>query len=41
MGEAWSDWYAMDYLVDTGQLTDTRRRRRVCGSATTSVAARI
>ena len=23
MGEAWSDWYAMDYLVDTGQFTDT------------------
>jgi extracellular elastinolytic metalloproteinase len=23
MGEAWSDWYAMDYLVNTGQLTDT------------------
>ena len=23
MGEAWSDWYAMDYLVDTGQVTDT------------------
>ena len=23
MGEAWSDWYAMDYLVDTGQLTDS------------------
>ena len=23
MGEAWSDWYAMDYLVNTGQFTDT------------------
>jgi len=23
MGEAWSDWYAMDFLVDTGQFTDT------------------
>ena len=23
MGEAWSDWYAMDYLVNAGQLTDT------------------
>jgi extracellular elastinolytic metalloproteinase len=24
MGEAWSDWYAMDYLVDQGLFTDTR-----------------
>ena len=23
MGEAWSDWYAMDYLVNTGQLSDS------------------
>src|SRR4029078_8489881 len=23
MGEAWSDWYAMDYLVRTGDETDT------------------
>ena len=23
MGEAWSDWYAMDYLVNQGQLVDT------------------
>jgi hypothetical protein len=23
MGEAWSDWYAMDYLVDLGLQTDT------------------
>jgi extracellular elastinolytic metalloproteinase len=23
MGEAWSDWYAMDFLVNEGQLTDT------------------
>src|SRR5262249_14096790 len=23
MGEAWSDWYAMDYLVDHGLETDT------------------
>jgi extracellular elastinolytic metalloproteinase len=23
MGEAWSDWYAMDYLVGQGQFTDT------------------
>ncbi len=23
MGEAWSDWYAMDYLVDKGLQTDT------------------
>jgi extracellular elastinolytic metalloproteinase len=23
MGEAWSDWYAMDYLVDQGLQTDT------------------
>ncbi len=22
MGEAWSDWYAMDYLVNTGQFVD-------------------
>ena len=24
MGEAWSDWYAMDYLVNQGQLVDTK-----------------
>jgi len=24
MGEAWSDWYAMDYLVAQGLFTDTR-----------------
>ncbi len=24
MGEAWSDWYAMDQLVNTGQLVDTK-----------------
>ena len=23
MGEAWSDWYAMDFLVDKGYFTDT------------------
>jgi extracellular elastinolytic metalloproteinase len=23
MGEAWSDWYAMDFLVDQGVITDT------------------
>ncbi len=23
MGEAWSDWYAMDFLVNEGQATDT------------------
>jgi Zn-dependent metalloprotease len=23
MGEAWSDWYAMDFLVNLGQFTDT------------------
>ena len=23
MGEAWSDWYAMDYLVNQGMFTDT------------------
>ena len=30
MGEAWSDWYAMDYLVDQGLQLDTpdRGRRR-------------
>ena len=27
MGEAWSDWYAMDYLVGQGLFRDTRRRR--------------
>ena len=31
MGEAWSDWYAMDYLVDTGQLDRHRGRRRAAG----------
>jgi len=25
MGEAWSDWYAMDFLVDRGLVTDTGR----------------
>ena len=34
MGEAWSDWYAMDFLVNQGQLVDTEasgelRRRRL------------
>ena len=24
MGEAWSDWYAMDFLVNQGQLVDTK-----------------
>ncbi len=28
MGEAWSDWYAMDYLTAQGSQHDTRRRRR-------------
>jgi extracellular elastinolytic metalloproteinase len=25
MGEAWSDWYALDYLVNHGYIRDTRR----------------
>ena len=25
MGEAWSDWYALDYLVDKGYIRDTRK----------------
>ena len=29
MGEAWSDWYAMDYLVDQGLQTDKRRKADV------------
>ena len=31
MGEAWSDWYAMDYLVSQGLFRDTGRRRRPAG----------
>ena len=40
MGEAWSDWYAMDYLVDTGPAHRHRRPTASCGSATTSARAR-
>jgi hypothetical protein len=25
MGEAWSDWYALDYLVNQGHIKDTRK----------------
>ena len=25
MGEAWSDWYALDYLVNQGRIKDTRK----------------
>ena len=25
MGEAWSDWYALDYLVNQGSIKDTRK----------------
>ena len=25
MGEAWSDWYALDHLVNQGHITDTRK----------------
>ena len=28
MGEAWSDWYALDYLVNQGLRQGHRRRRR-------------
>ena len=28
MGEAWSDWYALDYLVNQGHIKDTRQGRR-------------
>ena len=40
MGEAWSDWYAMDYLVDQGLSSSTPGAAATCGSATTSVPAR-
>ena len=43
MGEAWSDWYALDYLVNQGSIKDSRkpgdvdigrlRRRRQAASA--------
>ena len=40
MGEAWSDWYAMDYLVNQGQLSRTPGEPASSRSATTSVPAR-
>ena len=40
MGEAWSDWYAMDYLVDQGLQRDTAGEgRRACCSSTTAPAS--
>ena len=30
MGEAWSDWYAMDYLVDAGPAEGPTRARSTC-----------
>ena len=38
MGEAWSDWYAMDFLVDQG-FQKTPRLPARSASATTSAAA--
>ncbi len=39
MGEAWSDWYAMDYLVEPGPVQGHQgRRSATCGSASTSAA---
>ena len=38
MGEAWSDWYAMDFLVNEGFVKDTDRPGDI-RSASTSVAA--
>ena len=39
MGEAWSDWYAMDFLVNAGPSSRHRRRRRASASASTSAGA--
>ena len=40
MGEAWSDYYAMDYLVTKGFLKDTSEVRASCSRASTSLAGR-
>ncbi len=39
MGEAWSDWYAMDFLVNQGLFTRHHRPTASCGSASTSGGA--
>ena len=36
MGEAWSDWYAMDYLVNQGLVSRTRPPPATSASASTS-----
>ena len=40
MGEAWSDWYAMDYLADPGLFEAERRRRDALVGSYVSTARR-
>ena len=40
MGEAWSDWYALDYLVNQGSSSDTAEAGDIYSWASTSAPGR-